>query len=137
MTRIGRRGRSNPELEDSASDGAVTAAATGDDAKTSEVIAQIVLNRHHRSQMTLASGHPGVVGHEPSAGCGRRPCCLADAPTTMAGIVASINAAEKSPQQFAHGSPCDRFHTPGPVIRITQSDGRSEKRQSSRRGPPH
>ena len=95
------------ELEDSASDGAVTAAATGDDAKTSEVMSrQIAPPQPAPSQPDgTRTGILASLDTNPPPDVGVAPAASADAPTTMAGIVASINAAEKSPQQFGAREP--------------------------------
>lgn len=95
------------ELEDSASDGAVTAAATGDDAKTSEVMSrQIAPPQLAPSQPDgTRTGILASLDTNPPPDVGVAPAASADAPTTMAGIVASINAAEKSPQQFGAREP--------------------------------
>jgi len=95
------------ELEDSASDGAVTAAATGDDAKTSEVMSrQIAPPQLAPSQPDgTRTGILASLDTNPPPDVGVAPAASADAPTTMAGIVASINAAEKSPQQFGSREP--------------------------------
>ena len=75
--------------------------------KTSEVMSrQIAPPQPAPSQPDgTRTGILASLDTNPPPDVGVAPAASADAPTTMAGIVASINAAEKSPQQFCAREP--------------------------------